>query len=241
VILLVREHSPIDPKPRGAQLYCIDIETGEEVWTVTHWSNVQHGPFGLIADGYLVDANAYDMQLYCFGKGPTETSVSIKSDVVMDGESVLIQGSVTDQSPGAVGTPAICDEYMTEWMEYMYKQFAKPMDAMGVPVKLTTIDPNGNTIDIGTVTSDIDGMFKLLWEPEHAGEYTVIATFEGSESYFSSSGRTALGVVEAPQATPPPDPTPAPMTDTYVLGMGAAAIIVIIVIGLMLILMMRRK
>ena len=234
VILLVREHSPIDPKPRGAQMYCIDIETGEELWTITHWSNVQHGPFALIADGYLVDADAYDMQLYCFGKGQTETTVSIKNDIVSDGGSVLIQGTVIDQSPGATGIPAIADEYMTEWMEHIYKQFAKPTDATGVPVKLTAIDPNGNTVDVGTVTSDIEGMFKMMWEPEHPGEYSVIANFEGSEAYFSSSGRTALGVTEAPEATPPPEATPAPMTDTYIAGSTIGIVVAIAVVAFLL-------
>ncbi len=38
------------------------------------------------------------------------------------GTSVMITGSVTDQSPGAAGTPAISDEDMSAWMEYMYVQ-----------------------------------------------------------------------------------------------------------------------
>ena len=238
VILLVREHSPVDPKPRGAQLYCLDVETGEELWTITHWSNVQHAPFGLIADGYLVDADAYDMRIYCFGKGQTETTVSIQNNIVANGDSVLIQGTVTDQSPGASGTPAIADEDMTAWMEYLYKQFAMPKDAKGVSIKLSTIDPNGNTVDVGTVTSDIEGMFKTMWTPEHPGEYTVIATFEGSESYFSSTGRAAVGVTEAPEVTPPPEDTPAPMTDTYVLGTGIA---IIAAIAVAVFLILRKK
>jgi len=51
-------------------------------------------------------------------------------------------------------------------------------------------------------------MFKKMWTPEVPGEYTVIATFMGDDSYGSSYAETAVGVVEAPE--PPPEPvTPA--------------------------------
>jgi hypothetical protein len=87
----------------------------------------------------------------------------------------------------------------------------------------------------------MSGTFGFMWAPDIPGQYTVIATFAGSESYGSSYAQTYFGVTEAPQPTPPPEPTPAPMTDTYVLGMGIAAIIAIIVIGLLILLMLRKK
>ena len=77
--------------------------------------------------------------------------------------------------------------------------------------------------------------------PDIYGDYTVIATFAGSESYYASYAETAFVVDQALEPTPPPDPTPAPMTDTYVLGMGAGAIIAIIAIGLVIILILRKK
>ncbi len=153
----------------------------------------------------------------------------------------MITGTVTDQTPASKDTPAISDEYMTEWMEYLHMQKQFPVDAKGVTVTLDAIDPNNNFIHIGETTSDTTGTFGLAWQPEVPGTYHIIATFAGSQSYGSSFGTTYLVAEEAPPPTPPPDPTPAPMTDTYVLGMGAAAIVVIIVFGLLILLMLRKR
>ena len=62
----------------------------------------------------------------------------------------------------------------------------------GVQVTLTAIDSNGVSYDIGTVTSDSKGMFKKLWvTPETEGEYSIIASFAGSDSYWSSRSRNS--------------------------------------------------
>ena len=124
------------------------------------------------------------------------------------GSSVVIEGTVTDQSPGAKDTPAISDEDMTEWMEYLYMQQAKPEDAKGVQVKLTAIDPNGNYQDIGEVTTDLNGNFGKMWTPPVPGEYHITATFEGSESYWPSDATTYMGVTEAPSPAQPIEPEP---------------------------------
>jgi len=102
------------------------------------------------------------------------------------------------------------------------------------------IDPNGNTPIVGTATCNSNGFYKLMFEPEVPGEYTVIATFAGSNAYYGSNAETALGVLDAPT---PPQETPAsePMTDAYVLGLGISGIVAIVVIGLILILMLRRR
>ena len=113
---------------------------------------------------------------------------------------------MTDQSPGAEGTPAIADEYMTEWMEYLYMQQAKPKDAQGVTVKLTSIDPNGNYQDIGEVTTDIWGNFGKSWVPPVPGDYVIMAEFEGSGAYGSSSASTYMVVEEAPSPAVPIEP-----------------------------------
>jgi hypothetical protein len=102
-------------------------------------------------------------------------------------------------------------------MEYVYMQQIKPNNATGVPVKLSVVDPNGNTVDIGSVTSDIDGMYALAYTPRDQGLYKVIATFEGSESYFGSSGTTYFNLgpaAPAPSVTGVPTPTPPPTTVT---------------------------
>jgi outer membrane protein assembly factor BamB len=182
------EHSPNSPNWRGGKLYCLNAETGDELWSVAGWM-----PGPVIADGYMAVLNSYDGQIYCFGKGLTETKVTGPEAVQPLGTPVLIKGTVTDQSPGdtclgipAAGTPAVADEYMSEWKEYLYMQKPCPEYYEGVEVKLEVLDPNGNFYEIGTVKSDGSGMFKKMWTPETEGEYTVIATFEGSESYWRS-------------------------------------------------------
>jgi hypothetical protein len=112
---------------------------------------------------------------------------------------------------------------------------------VGVAVVVSVLDPNGNCYDVGNATSDASGMFTMSFVPPVPGDYTVIATFAGSESYYGSFAQTAITVEEAPAAIAPPTPTPPPMTDTYVLGVGAGAIIAIVVVGLLLFLMLRKR
>ncbi len=200
------EHSPNAPPFKGYRVRCIDITNGEEKWTIFGYSSGGIASAMAISDGYLVHLNLYDMQVYCFGKGPSATTVTVQDDVVPWGDSILIKGMVTDISPGTEqhiqskrfpnGVPAIADEYMTEWMEYVYMQKPCPDFFEGVEVKLETLDPNNNFYEIGTVTSDASGMYKILWEPPVPGEYTIIATFAGSDSYYASYAETAVGVTE---------------------------------------------
>ncbi|MCK5628236.1 hypothetical protein KAI12_02105, partial [Candidatus Bathyarchaeota archaeon] len=186
-------HSPDDPKERGSPVACVDLESGEELWSIpfygSHWSR---NP--AIADGILVWSNTYDNQIYAFGKGQTAVTVEAPLTAVPDGTGVMIRGTVTDQSPGAKDTPAIADASMSEWMQYLYMQFPMPMDATGVPVTLDAVGPDGSFISIGTVNSDASGMFKKMWTPPSEGEYTIIATFAGSGAYWSSYAETSLGV-----------------------------------------------
>jgi hypothetical protein len=165
----------------------------------------------IMADGLLLALNAYDNQIYCFGKGPSATTVSAVPEVQSAGSSLLIKGTVTDQTPSSMGTPAIADESMSSWMEYMYMQQSKPANATGVEVKLTAIDPNGNFQDIGAATSDIFGNYAISWKPPVPGIYNVKATFEGSNSYYGSEAGTTFMVSEAPAPnvipTQPPEET----------------------------------
>lgn len=161
-----------------------------------------------IADGRLVSLNLYDNKIYCYGKGPSATTVTALPKVVELGHSVMIEGTVTDQSPGAKGTPAISDADQQAWMEYLYGQQIKPDNAKGVTVHLTAIDSNGEAQDLGTVTSDANGIFKKMWQPSTLGEYTIIATFEGSQAYGGSHAETTFGVEKIQtQAQTTPQPT----------------------------------
>jgi hypothetical protein len=240
IYIVSSEHSPVNPLNRGALLRCIDAYNGNEVWTISHWSAVQHGTYVVISDGYLVDCDAYDMQIYTFGKGQTETTVQASPKSVASGQSIVIEGTVTDQSPGAKGTPAIADEYMSEWMEYLYKQYPKPSNAQGVTVHLTATDASGNVHEIGTATCDDMGNYATSWAAPSTGLYKVTATFEGSNSYFASEAGTAF-VAGSAQAAVSPTPTSAvePPTSgmpatTYIAILAAVIIIVVAAVALVL-------
>jgi hypothetical protein len=235
---------PMHPSYRLA----INTTDGTLVWKVLQYACTCTGP---IADGYLISWNSFDNQIYSFGKGPSATTVTIQDDVVTLGDSVLVKGTVMDKSGGTTqdvittrfpdGLPAMSDADQEAWMEYAYQQQIKPTDATGVEVSISVVDPNDNCYEVGTTTSDTSGSYKLMFTPEVPGAYTVIATFEGSESYYGSYAETFIGVEDAPASTPAPAATPAPMTDTYVMGFGIGMIIAIVIVGLLLFLLLRKR
>jgi hypothetical protein len=234
-------HTHLKPLYRGSELHCLDANSGTEIWKI---SNFGLNSPALIADGSLIVANGYDNSIYCFSKGSTATTVSSQEFAAPLGTPVLIQGTVTDQSPGqtgigvpAAGTPAISDASMTDWMEYLYMQQEKPANALGVKVRVTAIDPNGNFQDIGTPTSDALGNYAVSWTPPVPGQYTVKATFEGSNSYYSSEAGTSFVVSNA--ATPQSNTTTnAEPVGMYIL---AATAIIVIAIVVVAILILRKK
>jgi hypothetical protein len=198
------------PIRRDSKLYCVDTETGEMLWALSAHPGLGGSTVPIISDGRIIYLDNHDNQIYCLGKGPSGTTVTAPDTTVPLGEEVLIKGSVTDQTDSGrytvtgsldftlKGTPAISDESMDEWMEYMFHQRPKPKDAKGVEVVITTMDPNGNTYELGRTTSDINGEFCCVVEPPVPGKYQIIATFEGSASYGSSSATAYLNVGEAP-------------------------------------------
>jgi len=58
--------------------------------------------------------------------------------------------------------PAVSDDVQSEWMLYVYKQFARPSTATGVPVTLSVVDSKRNYRDIGSTTSDADASLASL-------------------------------------------------------------------------------
>jgi len=199
------EHTATQPITRGWKLHCINATTGEGIWNIT--SGGMYGEPGPVADGYLTASNYYDGYLYVFGKGKSSTTVSASPSIIVDASSVLITGTVLDQSPAQPGTPCVSKESMGAWMEYLHMQMPIPAEVTGVPVSLDTIDPNGNFIHIGDVTTDMSGTFGYMWTPDVPGKYAVMATFMGDESYGSSFAETHVGVVEAPEEPEEPEPT----------------------------------
>jgi hypothetical protein len=247
------EHSPTNPLYNGELTRALNATTGEEIWTLLSWSgcglgnSMQSFP---VADGYGVMYNCYDSQLYCVGKGPSKLTVTAPDTGVAFGAPIVIRGTVTDISAGTMqneqaarfpnGVPCVSDASMKEWMEYLYEDQARPSNVTGVTVSIDVRDSNGNYRTIGTATSDASGMFSLTWTPDIPGDFTVFATFAGSDGYFGSSAETSLYGMEAPAATQPPTPTPAPLTDSYVAGFGIA-IIIAVVAGIVVIVLMLRK
>jgi hypothetical protein len=263
IYLYSTEHSPTKPLWRGSYVRCVDATTGQELWKLLDYN------MGMaVADGYIVSGDQYDNNMVVIGKGPSKITVETQMNAAPKGTPVLIQGTVTDQSPGAKDTPAIADANMGAWMEYLYKQQVYPANAKGVTVKVTAIDPNGNSQDVGTATSDVNGFFKLSWTPPVEGAYTVVAKFEGSKAYAASVSETALlvGPAAAPAASPtaaptqvpltpaptvPPtaEPTPAPTVaptppaapEPVALYAGIAAIVIVVVIAVAAVALKRRK
>ena len=249
------EHHLIQPLQRGPMLRCINITNGELLFAMD-----THGSGMAVADGILIAASAYDNMIYAYGMGPTATKVSAPQTSVTLGQSLMITGSVTDQTPSGrhdtnsvienlntpgtpilKDTPAISDKDMPAWMAYKYMQQGKPADAKGVTVSIDTVDPNGNFFHIDDVTNDITGNFGLKYTPEVPGTYQIIATFHGSNSYYPSSSITYLTVSEAPATTAPPTPIPATASDMYFLPVSAGLFVLIIVVAALLALLIRKK
>jgi hypothetical protein len=249
------EHTPNEPLYRGAQLFALDALTGRLLWSMPSYLTVK-----AIADGYLVTMNAYDNRLIIFGKGPSATTVQAPLVAVQAGTTMLITGTVTDQSPGAKGTPAISDSSMAGWMEYLYMQKEMPANATGVPVQVSAIGPDGVAIPVGEVNSDIGGTYGIEWTPTTHGKYMITATFPGSDSYGSSYATTYVSVssgsaptpvvTQSPTIAPTTAPTtaaptttaPQPGTDyTTVAYVAVAAVAIISVVAAVAIALRRRK
>jgi hypothetical protein len=244
VVYVETGHDYGPPLFSGAQIYAVNATSGKLIWSITNFASGSSLP---VVDGYMLSFNAYDNRIYCYGKGLTATTVTT-SPVINSNTQIQISGTVTDQSPGqtclgipAAGTPAIADDSMSQWMEYLYMQMPEPANATGVPVTLTDIDPNGNFYTIGTTTTDINGQYSYTFAPNVPGTYTITATFGGSNSYFSSSAETHVTIVSPSAAPATPTPTPASMADLYFLPMSIVIIVAIVVIGALLAVLVLRK
>jgi outer membrane protein assembly factor BamB len=251
VYLGTTEHSPGSPFYKEAQYRCLNASTGEELWTMMGWGTGMYvGQSDLVADGFFVYFNCYDSKIYSVGKGPSAMTVEAPMTAAKLGESMVIRGTVTDIAAGTEqkeqaarfpnGVPAMSDASMGEWMEYVYMQKPKPTNATGVPVEVEVVDSNNNRRTIGTATSDSSGMFTFSWKPDIEGDYKVIATFAGSESYWPSSAETSFVVDPAPEApaevTIPPD-----NSATYATYSTIYIIAGIAIVGAILALLMLRK
>ena len=250
IYLVSSEHSPNSPLYQGEQLRCVNATSGEEIWTIDNFANCMYGGVTPIASGYLVTDNTYNQQIYCYGRGPSQLTVTSPQTSIELGKSLVISGMVTDIAAGTKqneqaarfpnGVPAVSDASQTGWMEYVYMQKPQPTNTTGVSVTLSVVDANGNFREIGKTTST-DGFFSLNWKPDIAGAYTVYASFGGSESYYPSHAVAAFAVDSAtPSATPTALPTQS-TTDMYFVPAIAGLFVLIIVVAIVLALLMPRK
>ncbi len=252
VYLCHDEHSPINPLPRGAPFVCLDIENGDVIWKIDGaFRQTEWGGTAIIGDSIIALYNSYDQRIYALGKGPSEITVTASPKVSVNGDSVLVEGMITDISAGTrdstitprfpKGVPLVADECISEWMKYVYMQFPRPTDITGVEVVISVLDPNNNEYEVARTTSDDSGTFSCMFTPAVPGKYTLLARFEGSKAYYGSFEKTAIGVDEAPAGTVEPTPQPASAADLYFLPVSIGIIIAIVAIGLIIILMLRKR
>ncbi len=241
------EYDP--PLFRGAQIIGVNMTDGSNVWNELDTSVTSTS----IAYGKLVSLNAYDNQLYCFGKGPSATTVTAPNVGVSTSTPVTIKGSVMDVSQGATqqqtasnfpnGLPCVSDASESNFMESVYQQQVMPNNITGVPVTLSVIDSNNNLRQIGTTISDVHGNYGYTWTPDIAGNYTIIATFAGSNAYYGSSASTEMFAGVPPTAAPTTTSSQSNVATTsdlmtYIV---VAVIAIIIAIAIVGVLMLRKK
>ena len=111
------------------------------VWSIDAF-DVTSAP--AIVDGVMVTLNAYDNQIYAYGKGPTAITVTAPNIGVTTATPITITGTIIDISAGTKqeapaanfpnGVPCVSDESQSEWMEYVYMQQPMPNNMTGVPV-----------------------------------------------------------------------------------------------------------
>jgi hypothetical protein len=246
------EHSPNSPLYMNYRFRALNATAGTEIWTIYQYGNLMYSSTVTIADSYLSFLNTYDCQLYTIGKGPSAMTVDAPEASIELGRSLVIRGAVTDISAGTKqdeqaarfpnGVPAVSDQSMSAWMEYVYQQKPRPTDVTGVTVTIDVVDSNDNYRNIGTETTDADGFFSFNWKPDIPGKYTVYASFSGSESYWPSRAATAFAVDEViPAATPEPTQAPASLADQYMLPGIGIIVAAIAVVGALIMLMLRKK
>ena len=246
------EHTTTFPRTRGWSMCAVNITDGSEEWSIALPGNAAFGnapDIGAIADGYMFMESDLGWAVV-YGHGQSSTTVTTPDTVVPMGTGVVIKGTVMDQSPAQPNTPCVSHDSMTIQMEYLHLQ--NPIGGIwnnetltGVPVTLTAIDSNGNPTTIGTVTTNAYyGTFAYTWTPPTAGDYKIIASYAGDDSYGSSSAGTDLTIGAAASIAPTTalttinfDTINNSLTTTVIAGV----IAIIIAIAIVALLILRKK
>jgi hypothetical protein len=253
IYVVASEHTINTPIYKGALARAINATNGQQIWTLSDYTGEFAHMSYAMADGYNTWFNGYDSCIYVVGRGPSQTTVTAPESGVTTATPVVIRGTVMDVSAGTKqneqaadfpnGVPCAADSIMQAWMGYVYQQQPEPTNFVGVPVTLSVLDSNGNHYNIGTVTTDSSGMYTLTWTPDISGNYTVYATFAGTNAYYQSSAETSF-YAGTPPATPAPTAAPVTglaSTGTVELGIVAVIIVIIIIGAILAVLTMRKR
>jgi len=249
LIYLSEGHEYSPPLFHGSQQLCLNATNGDLVWSSLGFDDTG----GEVSYGILTTYNSYDAQIYAYGQGPSQTTVSAPDIGVTTATPITITGTVMDVSAGASqqavkaefpnGVPCVSDASQTQWMEYVYEQQPEPTNVTGVTVYFTDIDPNGNSYTIGNAVTDSSGVYSFVWTPPIQGSYKIIATFDNTGAYYGSCAETAI-YAGAPAATPAPTaspPTGLASTGSLELGIALIAIIIIVIGAIMIVLLLRKR
>jgi len=250
VLFVPEGHMYSPPLFRGSSELAVNCTNGKLVWSILGF-DITSAP--AISDGIMTTINDYDNQIYGFGMGPSKTTVTAPDVGVTTSTPITITGSVMDTSAGSQqnavaanfpnGLPCVSDASMTPFMEAVYEQQPMPHDITGVPVTFTVIDSNGNYRTIGATNTNGLGDYSFTWTPDITGNYTVYATFAGTQSYYGSTASTGF-YASSPAATQAPTATPLSglATQNAVMYIGIAIIVIIIVgIAVLAMLMLRKR
>ena len=126
-------------------------------------------------------------------------------------------------------------------MEYVYMQFPQPTDTAGVPIRIQVVDPDNEYAWIGTAPSAPYGNYAYSFIPQKEGLYSIIATFDGTESYWGSETTTYLGVGPAITPSSPITPEPQPGTPLITTEVALILIVAIAAVAIIAFLLLKRK
>ncbi len=252
IYTVASEHTINTPIYKGALERAINATDGTEIWTISGYTGEFSAMSYAIADGYATWYNGYDNSIYVVGRGPSALTVTAPNNSADSGAPVVIRGTVTDTAAGTTqtqqagqfpnGVPVSSDASMKDWMGYVYQQKPLPTNFTGVQVTLDVLDSNNNYRNIGTATTDATGMYSLTWTPDIAGNYTVVATFHGTNGYWPSYSETTFSVGSAHATAAPASPTPTPSAaDLYFVPAIAGLFVLIIIVAIVIVLMISRK
>ena len=156
------------------KVIALDRNTGEVIWELDGWRDGGWftGTSAVLADGRLYVREGYSNNLFCFGAGPTKTTLELSTSQFKVGDTVLISGQVLDQSPASPDAP-VANEPVTI--------FYVPLDEAEIK-------------DIATVTTGYAGDYYTEWTvPDNIeGKFSVVASFAGSDSYELSAGQVNI-------------------------------------------------